>query len=830
MARPRPPQPPRLLSLADARACERAVAGGKAAALAQLLAQGFAVPEGLVLPAGTRLDPRATDELWRETAALRAGEASLEVRSSARVEDGSERSLAGRFVTVLGVKDATALAAAVRAVRESYANKGGEGGESAAVDEPVLIQRQVGAEWAGVCFTADPASGIEQLSVFEAVPGLGEALVSGRVAPVYLRWDRRGRRVVVARGMVLETPQGREMLERLREVVELGERVCAACGTPQDLEWAWDGARLWLLQARPVTTPTFALPERKPLTEPEVWFHGNFAETMPGPVPRLAWDVVEQYLLRSVPPFSVGSLAHAAHADLVECLAGRVCWNVSILVYLGGLRRGSLRAFGLIDARMAEAVERLWADEGIRRVRSSTARDLARIARTYAPFAFQAARRAGRGWWVGREQTLRSVTADMDELLARTSPEESEGIEPRQAWPCARALMEGFVPTLRPHLGLMALPVASLGWAACAARWSGWELQEVAAACLDAEPSWARRMDEALRALGETLRAEGLAAPVPPAELPPRAREALAAFLTAFGFRGPREQDLSAPRFAEQPELVLELALRAAEGPAARSGEDGTEKLLAAVAARGVLGRFRAALLRLGLRTAREWAPLREDGKYVLWMPVFARLRKLVLRAGEDLRARGVLEHAEDIFHFTCAELDVLCGSAAGQGRAGEGEPTSGAQFIADARARVAARKRELERWRALDFPDVLRSDGVPVSFRPQGEAGLWRGVGVSVGVHEGRARVARTFEEARGLAAGEVLVVSAIDPGWTPLFGRAGALVMEVGGVLSHACVIARELRLPAVAGVHGATRAFHTGQRLRVDGRAGEVRVLEG
>jgi pyruvate,water dikinase len=95
--------------------------------------------------------------------------------------------------------------------------------------------------------------------------------------------------------------------------------------------------------------------------------------------------------------------------------------------------------------------------------------------------------------------------------------------------------------------------------------------------------------------------------------------------------------------------------------------------------------------------------------------------------------------------------------------------------------------------------------------------------------VFEGPARIARSFEDALGLQPGEVLVATHLDPGWTVLFSRAGALVMEVGGVVSHAAVIARELGIPAVAGLTGATRSFTNGQRLRVDGRTGIVEAAE-
>ena len=861
-----PPHP--LLALDDPRACDRARAGGKAAALARLAALGLPVPPGIVLPPEVPWDDALEAALRQAaqallaapangghgaspTAPFSADPAALAVRSSVCCEDGAEASFAGQFSTVLDVRDARGALEAVRTVQASFSAQraieyaarmqADPGRKEERVRDPaaamagaVLLQRQIPALWAGVCFSADPESGIEQLSVVEGVPGLGEALVSGRAEPSYARVDRRSGRVVETRGI----PE--DFLALAKSVVGLCERVRAKLGgAPVDIEWAYDGQQLWLLQARPITTPTFPLPERRPLSEPEVWFHGNFAETMPGPVPRLAWDAIRQCVPFSVWPVDIRVWAQQARTEPVECLAGRVCWNVSYHAHAGFLNRHALALWKLIDARMVAAIERMATKGEIVPTGEWSAYQRGRLLFVALSVNAKLLWRMRRALRNGAA-AIAAMGAAWQRLDAAQGPGSSADQTPQEAWRRARALLDGFFPAIEPHLGTFYLLFLPPLWSALAARWSGRTFAD-AASDLGAMPSFTARMERALRQLGLDLRALGVASACPPEALPAEAREALARFLNAFGHRGPGEQDLSVPRLSERPELAVELALRSVEatqGPRQGSAEEPdrrAERLIDVVKARGWCGPLRAAVLRRLLPHARRMAPVREDGKHLFWMPFMQRLRELFLRVGAGLQERGVLESREDIFHFTVEELETLLPSAFASAGAGAG------QAGLELRARVERRRRELERWRRLAFPDVLRSDGVPVTYAPQamesgaqGEAGAqphksWTGVPVSSGIFEGPARVARTFEEARALEPGEVLVTVSVDPGWTPLYPRAGALVMEVGGVLSHGAVVARELGLPAVAGLHGAATLFRTGQRLRVDGRLGRVTVVE-
>ena len=306
---------------------------------------------------------------------------------------------------------------------------------------------------------------------------------------------------------------------------------------------------------------------------------------------------------------------------------------------------------------------------------------------------------------------------------------------------------------------------------------------------------------------------------------PSRNAPGVSEFLATYGHRAPaREIDIGLARFSDDPTYVVDLVrgcLRAGDPRelldrqrcGAEQAATAVDDLVAAV--RRARGPVQARLLRAVLVRLRELGGLRERPKFDL-VRFIALGRHLMQQVGESLVAEQRLDDADDVFFLDPAELR----------HALQGESL-------DLRARAAGGRREYERElgrRAV--PRILTSEGETVYGRagplvPSADTLL--GTGVSPGVHEGVVRVLDSPVGA-GLAPGEVLVAATTDPGWTPLFLLAGALVMEVGGVVSHGAVVTREYGIPAVAAVPDATRRLRTGQRVRVDGGTGVVRVLDG
>lgn len=238
-----------VLLLTEAAGVDRATAGGKASTLAELLAAGFAVPQGfVVLARAFEQSDTALDDAVLEAAA-RLGDGPFAVRSSAAAEDLPGASYAGLYESFLNVP-LGGLPEAVRACRASMTAARVTAYRDTPTQMAVLVQTMVDADAAGVAFTADPLTGDRDDVLVTAVRGLGERLVGGEA--VGDQWTVRGSAVRCER-----VTEHAVDADQVRAVAELARRVEAHFGRPQDIEWAFAAGRLFLLQARPMT----ALPD-----------------------------------------------------------------------------------------------------------------------------------------------------------------------------------------------------------------------------------------------------------------------------------------------------------------------------------------------------------------------------------------------------------------------------------------------------------------------------------------------------------------------------------------------------------------------------------------
>jgi phosphoenolpyruvate synthase/pyruvate phosphate dikinase len=322
---------------------EASIYGGKAAGLARLMAEGAHVPEGFATAAATTL-PAAWAAEYREEFLRRSGEllksASLAVRSSALAEDSPERSFAGLFETLLGVKSpieaieaaGCSIASGASARVLAYAKS------EAPLPVGVVVQSMVPASAAGVCFTLDPA-GKDAALMVEAVAGMGDDLVSGRAAPE--RW----RCYLSGLGDWQCHPDGHASVLGVGQVAEIARQAKAfgkAFGRPLDLEWAIDrDGSLWWLQARPITAfkapPGYVIQRSCPDAEDgpvTVWSNWNVRETLPDPLPPLTWTFWVESILPTVGErffgFQKGSatLKQLSGLDLIN---GRIYFNMNAL-------------------------------------------------------------------------------------------------------------------------------------------------------------------------------------------------------------------------------------------------------------------------------------------------------------------------------------------------------------------------------------------------------------------------------------------------------------------------------------------------------------------
>ncbi|MCX6433652.1 MAG: PEP-utilizing enzyme [Actinobacteria bacterium] len=299
-----------------------------------------------------------------------------------------------------------------------------------------------------------------------------------------------------------------------------------------------------------------------------------------------------------------------------------------------------------------------------------------------------------------------------------------------------------------------------------------------------------------------------------------------AAFIGEFGYRGPSEWDLGTESWESKPSLALALIDRMRllgddESPSANQAAHAAATDKAMLEATEGMDAATEAAFRGAVGSARRFAGWRESGKSSC-IKIMNEARMALIELGERLAAAGVIDHSRQIFIALDTELDGLA---------------LGATHL-----REALRQRETD-WNALkdlEVPTFL--DGSksipPISSLPRkGDNAVARatvgsvlnGAAASQGIVEGRARVVLGTDAIGDFQPGEILVAPQTDPSWTPLFMVASAVIVNTGSMGSHAMIVARELGIPCVAGLPGATQMFKSGDLLRVDGAKGTIEVIE-
>ena len=782
-------------------------------------------------------------------------ELAVAVRSSATAEDLGEASFAGQQDTYLNVVGVNAVVDAVRRCWASLwtdravAYRASNRVDHRDVQLSAVVQRMVPAVVSGVLFTANPLSGRRDESVIDAVPGLGESLVSGRVNPDHFVVDRatrviRERRVGEKQVAVRVRPGGGTEVvgtsgsapacltdDQVTRVVELGSRVQAQFDAPQDIEWALDPeGQLWLLQTRPITT-LFPVPESSPADGLRVYFNMSNAQGVLQPMTPMGIEMFRRIGTGVAALLGFTVDPERGPSPLVAP-AGRLFFDITELLRAETGRRLVLTVLGVMEPRSADSIGEVLADGRLGAPRPVPRRRLAALAlgvtrRTRLPPHILAA-------FLRPERARRRAESEMRAFLA-SSAGAVDG--PEQALDRARSL----TAQIPRRVMLWVLPPAaagifSLGLARRLARRAGIE-DDAMAVTRGLPHNVTTEMNLELWALAQRLRGAGfakqleespaseLAASYLAGELPDAVQREVAAFLRVYGFRGVAEIDVGVPRWEDDPThifgvlanfmrlrdptLAPDVQFRRAEEGAAEA----MRRTLEQVRRSGLRGPARAVVLRVLFSRVRALGGFRESPKFYA-VAVLGICRRLLLSVGGELAQAGRIRGPDDVFFLTLAEARAAL----------SGE---------DQRDLVLARRAEHEREQhRRRQPRLLLSDGTGfyggAQTAPDGDARTLAGSAASPGTYTGPARVVLDPAGAR-LEPGEVLVAPSTDPGWTPLFMTAGGLVMEMGGMMSHGSIVAREYGIPAVVGVPGATTAIRTGQLVTVDGEKGLVKLAD-
>ncbi len=742
----------------------------------------------------------------REAVAGLGADVAWAVRSSATAEDLPTASSAGQHDSHLDVRGPDeVLRHVVRCWASTFTDRAvayrlrhGIGHRS--VQMAVVVQRMVPAEVSGVLFTADPVTGNRTVSCVEAVAGLGDALVAGLVSPDTYR-VRDGE--VVTGADTADRPVLTH--DQVLRLVELGRRLEACLGSPQDVEWCLVDDGYQVVQSRPITT-LFPVPEADD-GENHVYVSVGHQQMMTDPMK----------------PLGLSFWQLTTPAPMAEA-GGRLFVDVTRRLAAPSTRAGILEALGRSDPLTGDALRTVLERDGFVRplpeeqapgpllgappdpVETDPAIVTELVAASEASVA--AAERAIAP--LAGEPLLDFIESDLQELRRILFDRRSHQVfmsamdgtvwlnDRLQEWlgerNAADVLTRSVPRNVTSEMGLALLDVADVV-----------------------------RRHPAVRAFLEQADEDDLLEGLDDLPGGPETRTAIEGWLARYGMRCVGEIDITRPRWSERPGTLVPVILahvaNVEPGAAARRFEQGRQE--AEAKAQDLLRRLRAlpdgeakaVETERVIDRVRTFIGYREYPKYGMVSRYFVYKRAL-LREADRLVAAGVLGEAEDLFFLRFDELRDVVRS----------------QQVDDALLR--RRKEAFASYGALAPPRVLTSQGEALTGayrRDDVPAGALAGLPVSAGVVEGRARVPLDLSQG-DLEPGDILVTRYTDPSWTPLFVTIAGLVTEVGGLMTHGAVIAREYGLPAVVGVVDATRLIRDGQRIRLHGTDGHVELLTG
>jgi len=860
--------------LEEITAEDRLLVGGKAFNLAHIARAGFPVPAGFCITAAAYQDFLATNGLEREIHALaslpprqieravlelqqriRTGSLSdsmretvlgayrkltaseeqqpipVAVRSSASIEDIPTVSFAGQGATLLNIRDEQQLLWAILECWASlwspqavlYRSQRGLGQSDAAM--AILVQRMVDADFAGVAFSLHPVTGAEQIFI-EAAFGQGITVVSGEddvdryvmsrdllleCEPPFIAHKRHKWAMAAQGGLQrVEVPAEERNVrvltsEQARKVAETALSLERHFNAPQDVEWAFAQGRFYILQSRPLTTSPRSFFTDVIPGDNDIWTSGFLNERFHQPVSPLGWSVVNELLERLAfrDPLRYLGLKNVERLRITKLYRGHPYVNLFVFQTLykvfpdALLPEDAYRYFpsGKTELRRQVQYPRSLFDP---RFLLSMLWHFLHQPAVWSPWHHY---RVWAAFAVQHEQRSQQLEEQLDALCDASVAAESIWAVIQQAQRLNAELLS---------LHRWSLTFADLTYTLLRRLAKAWVKREnssyLCSLLVTGLPNKTLEMDHALQSLAQMEDADTF-------------QGALTDFLKRYGHRS-FSLDIYQPPFAAQPAQVIDLVQRLKQKGGARSEKPSisAEQALEAISnsfGHGPVAWLKRRIFRHVLHLTRCYLPLREDQRFY-WQRTLALMRQLFLLLGKHFVEAGTLNQAAQIFFLTKAEIEAYVRN-----------PAEGKNYALLALTRQQQFNRlcqESDMAAAQAYPPFLHGNQ-PLAIEEAGRGMQFQGRAVSPGLAKGPAVVLFSPSEFHKVKPGDILVARGIDPGWTPIFSLANALVLEHGGQLSHAAVVAREYGLPAVAGIPGITQLLHDGDLIVVDGLHGTV-----
>ena len=792
------------------------ILGGKGIGLLNLLSVSAAIPRTVCIPPNVDLQKAIPDVL--EYLSDPKADNLFAVRSSADVEDGTLKSYAGQFESYLRISGKDNLIKAVEKCRlsgESERLKSYHGGEEIKVS--VLIQKMIEADFAGVLFTCDPVTGSRNHIVLETVMGTAENLVGGTVLSTRLIFDNECMLIDAGENI----PADKDLLTSLvKEALEIEKNLeKKGIAGPLDFEWAVKDEEIFWLQVRPVTAmgkqgnkgeQVFFL---KPGEIPEVkegeihWTSQNSREALPGVIHPLTEYTIKTALKigfwGAVEPSGV-SREKIDNIEILEFFNGRAFLNVTgmcklfshtpiknsdemIKKLLSGKKAAihkpdfSLKLLGILFNFAVRDIKVLWnfhkvVNEVLEKVKYPTEDEVKKL--SLAELGRQSEKLMsfgdlltqqiiGTGHYMGSYGFMNSIC-------------EKYGANPSDM-----------------ILGMGTLKFAS----------SSGYLRELA---YSLQPEKGLLFDENCRLkegwkeiLASDPRLSGF-------------KKLFDKFLEDFGHIGSGSIDLYEKNWREKPGVVLSMAGDLLRSGSVVSREEYLKQLSkkrekAIKELRSKLSFKDRLIFPIALWLMQKAAPLRENAKFAIHR-VMAVGKAYLEEMGSRLAKNDILNESDDIYYLKYGELFKIVNENA----------------ELSFKESIGKRRMDHRRFQGIPCPlhRIESKNGIRLYYTaPAGEGNEFHGVGACAGSIMGKARVILNIDESARLNPGEILVTTSTDPSWTPLFSIAGGVVVEIGSLLSHGAVVARETGIPAVLGIPGIVGKIKDGDTILVDGSEGKV-----
>ena len=765
--------------------------GSKAANLSRLKRLGYDVAPGWVLRPG--------DDLKVLIAKLEPTvEAPLIVRSSAIGEDSESATAAGQYLSILDVTNKEQLESAIIDCQASYIQSNAveyrRHNQQGEASMAILIQKQIEGQYSGVAFSRDPVNQLNDLVSIEALAGKATKIVSGKYTPqrYQVAIPEASVTTSAAKRIITVTPENKiehqvdiptTIIESVallaREMEDLFE------GIPQDLEWTYDGEKLWLLQVRPITT-----------MQP-IWTRRIAAEVIPGKIRPLTWSINQ--------PLTCGVWGKIFTIVLGDRARDLNFEQTATLHFASAYFNASL--LGTIFRRMGLPPESLeFLTRGAKFSKPPLASSIKNIPGLW--------RLAKREWQLAAHFQRDRIKLFEPILLAISEQPVTElsateiidrintilGLLDKATYynilaPLSFAVRQGIFKTESSDLDYSQVPellaVSSLAEIASETR----KLLATEKITLDSSASLFSHIAENPEGTG--------------------IMERFNLWLADYGYLSETATDIAIPRWQDRPRIPRQMFTRFYfDAQGAKIAQTSTAKPPQS---------WRAKIVQRRLNLKGQVAET--------YNRLLAQLRWSFLALEQQWLDLGLIESAGDIFLLKQSEITALVENSS-QGRCGDFNVESDRHLIAELSELIQTRK---QGWQAAE-----KLDPVPqlVYGKPQilewqapvlNAADRVQGIGTSTGQIEGTIKIVSSLQQSDRIDSQTIIVVPYTDAGWSPLLARAGGLISEVGGRLSHGAIVAREYNIPAVMDVDNATKLFQDGQVVRLNGQTGTIEILK-